>query len=555
LPELIPHLNDRRKNIVVDLTPILPGGENGGAKVMTLELIHQLGQLADDCEFVLLTSDKNHEELAALDSNNVRRFCVINRSGGENQVLSSFSVWKAKLRRRVAGLLPLPIKARLGFAIRRAHARFQGNSLLNGLQADLLFCPFTAPFFFDPSVPVVSVIYDLQHRYYPQFFEVDECFRREQHFKDACARARKLVCISNYVRDTVLQNVDSDSDHVVAVPIRLSRRLNSPSTGQVAAVLDRLGVGDGRFLFFPANFWLHKNHQMLFTAFGMYLSRFPESDLKLICTGAPDARMEYLREAVIRMGISDRILFPGYLTDQEFAALMQSCMAVIFPSLYEGFGMPVLEAMAFGKPVLCSNVTSLPEVAGDAALLFDPKKAISLIEAIERIENGPELASRLIEKGYERIANFGTPVDMAREYLHVFYEVMDGNGHVARALHGVYSDGWTAKHAYITFPKGTEQRQLEIILNVPTWLPFERVHAKVSQKNGASQIFAISRGETIAIQRLLPSEKGFIELLFEPVFQPKAYGFGEDTRQLGSICEACRIVSSEENFDLLEGKA
>lgn len=545
-------VNDRTRRIAVDLTPILPGGENGGAKLMTIELIRHLSEIAGNWEFILLTSDRNHEELARLDSANVRRVCVIKQSNQEDQAASAFSATKAKWRRRVAALLPLPIKTRLSFAIRRAQTRFQRNSLLRGLQADLLFCPFTAPFFFEPSVPVVSVIYDLQYRYYPQFFGAEECYARDQHFKEAYTRASKLVCISDHVRDTVLQNADVSPDRVVTVPIRLPNRLSSdPSPEQVAAILNRVAVGDGEFLFFPANFWFHKNHQMLFTAFGMYLSRHPESSLKLVCTGAPGARMEYLREAVTRMGIGDRILFPGYLTDLEFAALMRSCKAVIFPSLYEGFGMPILEAMAFGKPVLCSNVTSLPEVAGDAALLFDPRKPNAIIDAMERIENDPELVSRLIEKGKERTANFGTPTDMAWEYLRIFHDVIDGHGHVGQALHGIYPDRWMAKHAYITYPESHKQRHLEILLSTPNWLPFKHVYANL-RRGGESQLFTIRRGESISIQSPLPAEKGFIELSFDPVFQPKAYQLGEDIRLLGSICEACRIVSSDETFDLLK---
>ena len=124
------------------------------------------------------------------------------------------------------------------------------------------------------------------------------------------------------------------------------------------------------------------------------------------------------------MGLADRVLFPGFLSADEFAALYASCRALIFPSLYEGFGMPVLEAMNFGKPVLCSNVTSLPEVAGDAALYFDPRKPDDILRAIEKILWDPEFGKALVAQGRRRVEEFNNSERMAEEYLDVFAEVL-----------------------------------------------------------------------------------------------------------------------------------
>jgi glycosyltransferase involved in cell wall biosynthesis len=193
-------------------------------------------------------------------------------------------------------------------------------------------------------------------------------------------------------------------------------------------VLQKNGLEENGFLLYPANFWPHKNHSMLLTAFGMFRHRHPESRLQLVCTGFPDERMDALREAVQRMGLRSLVILPGYLSEEELAALLASCKALIFPSLYEGFGMPVLEAMAFSKPILCSNVTSLPEVAGDCALLFDPKKPQEILGAIEQIMTDSKLASSLVERGKVRIARWGGPEQMARQYLAVFHALAVKNG-------------------------------------------------------------------------------------------------------------------------------
>ena len=216
----------------------------------------------------------------------------------------------------------------------------------------------------------------------------------------------------------------------------MPHRLKKQSAQDVDSILQRLGLRGNEFLLYPANFWAHKNHRMLLTAFVMYRARHPESNLRLVCTGALENEKKVLQEAVYRMGQKDWIILPGFLTEEEFAAIFASCLALVFPSLYEGFGMPVLEAMALEKPVICSNVTSLPEVAGDAAFYVDPRKPREIVNAIERIATDKDLRKRLIDQGRHRLAESGGPEKMAREYLDVFLDVMRKPGPGAHILHG-----------------------------------------------------------------------------------------------------------------------
>jgi glycosyltransferase involved in cell wall biosynthesis len=117
--------------------------------------------------------------------------------------------------------------------------------------------------------------------------------------------------------------------------------------------------------------------------------------LKLVLTGAPGARRDFLMDAAARMGMNGSVVFPGYVPDADFSALMRGSMALIFPSLFEGFGIPLIEAMAAGRPLLVSNATSLPEVAGGAALLFDPRRPMEIVGAIARIAADPRLRAEL----------------------------------------------------------------------------------------------------------------------------------------------------------------
>jgi glycosyltransferase involved in cell wall biosynthesis len=411
------------RKVVVDLTPVLPGGGNGGAKVMTLELIRHLARLAVDSDFILLTSEPSHDELAALDAANVHRLCV-NRPGAALAATDNLAL---RARSVLARFLPPSLLAKVAGAYRQAtEAVPAGNSLVRQLDADLLFCPFTAPFFFDPAVPAVSVVYDLQHAYYPQFFDAAEIQERERNLGKAIGVASGLICISEYVRQTLLEKTAVAPERAEVIHIQLPRRLARPSVSECESVLQSLHLTSGQFLLYPANFWPHKNHELLLTAFGIYLAGHPGSNLKLALTGSPGARQDFLRDAARRMGISHAVLFPGYLPEAELSSLLHSCMAVIFPSLFEGFGMPLLEGMAAGRPLLCSNNTSLPEVAGGAALFFDPRIPAEVADAIALIAGDSDLRRELAAKGAQRLAVFGGPEEMAASYLRTFRRAVRG---------------------------------------------------------------------------------------------------------------------------------
>jgi glycosyltransferase involved in cell wall biosynthesis len=178
-----------------------------------------------------------------------------------------------------------------------------------------------------------------------------------------------------------------------------------------------------RYLIYPANFWLHKNHERLINAFKIASDGNLDSDIKLVCTGTPGARKDYLVDMSHRVGIEDRIIFPGYLTNEDLSALMRSSVGLIFPSLYEGFGMPLIEAMAAGVPIACSNSTSLPEVVGNAGQLFDPQEQSQIAMAIVNLVGNEPLRENLISNGLVRAHEFSDIERMAKEYWELFQSV------------------------------------------------------------------------------------------------------------------------------------
>ena len=520
------------KRVAIDLTPLLPGGDNGGAKPLAIELVRHLARVAPACEFLLLTNEKSHEELRLLDAPNVQRLCA-----AQPQNAASLSL-RMSLRARRLLLRFLPDSALQQLA-RLYSALFPAapprTSLLRQVAADLLFCPFTGILFFDPSVPVVSLVHDLQYLCYPEFFPPEVRQERDRHFRQVCRLSGRLICVSEFTRASVLENSGLPPERVIAIPSSPQHRLPAPAP----AVPARLGLTPGRYLLYPANFWRHKNHELLLTAFGIYRAAHPSSDLKLVLTGAPGEPRDQLLAATRRMGLAESVVFPGYLPDDEFAALLTGCAAMLFPSLFEGFGMPVLEAMAAGVPVLCSNRTSLPEVAGDAALLFDPRRPAEIAGAIARLEADPQLRRTLAEKGRRHLRSLPGPAQMAARYLQVFEDLLTHPAETATAVYGVFPDGWTSGRMIVVFGAAAEPRRLTVTLKAPEWLPAEAVSIRVLP---GAEVHGIPRGSEKAFTRELPGgASGTIEFCCSPTFQPSQCGGGDDHRSLGCLLESATI--------------
>lgn len=499
------------KCVVVDLTLILPGNESGGLKVFALELIRQLSRLAPDLTLKLLTYEGNHEELAWLDSANVKRICV------GKQIVP-----------------PNP------------------SSLLCELQADLLFCPYIIPLFLDPKVPTVCCVADVQYIYYPQFFDQQNLYWRDYFFRESCRWSQRIVTLSEHARRTILENSGFSPERVTAIHIPLSNKLEEVPSYRASEIISRWELENNHFLLYPSNFWEHKNHQTLFTAFETYLCRHPKSSLSLVCTGADVDRMRQLKQDVREKGLEGKVIFPGYVTKEELAALMQSCRALIFPSLYEGFGMPVLEAMNLGKPVLCSNATSLPEVVGDAAIFFNPQEPNEIADAIEQLETDSSLAPSLVQRGYNRVAQFGGLTETAEKYLRMFSEVVNEERYLANAVRGIYTDGWICDRIIVSYSPGEDLRHFELVVSVPTWLPAPSLTITLTLNgDGDGQIYQIGKGEMAGIYQMLSPEGGFLELWFSPAIQPGLFNGGTDDRVLSGQAVSCRIIDSSGTVDLL----
>jgi glycosyltransferase involved in cell wall biosynthesis len=394
-------------SVAVDLTPLLPGGSNGGARRFAFELVAELARQHPEIRFTLLTQAASHGEAAALDAPNVERRLVL----GEAAARARGGIFAAATS--VLRVTPAPLRAlaaRWGYRANAQVKRRGAAAALAEAHPQLLFCPFTAPVLRHPGMAVVSVLHDLQYRAFPKFFGTEDRAMRAAAVEDAVKHATRIAAVSMHAREQAIDLEGADPRRVVAIPHRLAPTAAAPRR-------PRTPVEPGTFLLYPANFWRHKNHERL-------LQAMKEIPIPLVLTGTRDGRGDEIRALATQLGISDRVVFAGYVDEDELQALMGSARALVFPSLYEGYGLPVIEAMAHGVPVACSNAAALPETVGDAALSFDPTDVRAMAAALRAITSDEPLRERLVARGRERAREFADTPRMAREYHALFLEAL-----------------------------------------------------------------------------------------------------------------------------------
>ena len=267
---------------------------------------------------------------------------------------------------------------------------------------DVLHHPVTVPIPRLPGVPTVTTVYDVQHHDLPQFFSrAERSFRRWAY--DGAARAANLVVTtSEYSRGRLVELARVDPGRIEVVPLGIDHGRFGPVRGEADEALALAVDLPARYVVYPANLWPHKNHARLIEAF----AAVPDGELVLLLTGSVYGRGGELAELARRAGVEDRVRHLGYVEPEAMPALLRGATAMVFPSLYEGFGAPPVEAMACGCPVASSPRGSLAETVGDAALGFDPTSVESIAEAIRRVTADAALRERLRKAGLERARGY-----------------------------------------------------------------------------------------------------------------------------------------------------
>ena len=352
-------------------------------------LVHWLARAHDDHEYVLVCQRDDAEGFRALGP----RFTPVTVAAGQYSVGEQLTVPLALARSRI----------------------------------DL----FHAPHYVVPPLTrcrSVVTIHDCIHLRFPEYLpnRIAHLYARTM-LGLAARRSCRVLTVSQASKQDILHYLKIPGEKVEVIYNGLDERLaRTPTRDDMAKVRERFQL-EGPFILYAGNIKPHKNVDRLIEAYSILRRRGIE-DAKLLIIGNEISKYPHLRRLVHRFNLHQHVRFLGFVPDATLAALYRLTSVFVFPSLYEGFGLPPLEAMAAGAPVITSNVSALPEVVGDAALLIDPLDAGAIAEAMARVLTSETLRADLAARGRERTKMFSWERSVAR--IREVYAEVGGAGRV-----------------------------------------------------------------------------------------------------------------------------
>lgn len=378
--------------IGINLLPLRPG-KNGGMEVYLRNLLAHLFDIDRKNHYYLITAPYNHNTLN-FDNSNYTLIQFNNDKTGVCNFPFSFDSF-----------------------LKISH-RFYGNleDLIDKFHLDLWFCPFLS---LEPrplKIPGIVTIPDIQHEYYEEFFTKEELLLRKNYIQPSCDMATKIITISEFSKSCLIEKLDVDPTKIKVIYLAsgdiFKKNLQSEEFSRLKFNLPE------KYFFYPANGWPHKNHFNLIKAFSLFLKSLDEK-MHLVLSGSDIKDNSVIQNLISQCHITNYVHILDYVNVKDMPRLYRNALALVFPSLFEGFGIPLLEAMTIGCPIIASNNTSIPEIAGDAAYLFNPQDPQSIVHAMEKIVHDEGLRFSLVQKGKKRVLKFSYDT-VAREHLEFF---------------------------------------------------------------------------------------------------------------------------------------
>ena len=299
---------------------------------------------------------------------------------------------------------------------------YELSGMLRQDRPDLLHVQYTAPL--GCPVPVVVSVHDVSFLEHPEFFPRFRAMQLRWSVNRTVRSAARILTLSEFSRVSIQRAYGVSSDDIVVAPLAAAPEF------RVFHIDNALDAVRTRFQL-PAPYILsvgdlqpRKNQIGLIRAFAELVKSFPQLRQRLALAGKETWFSAKVREAAKESGVGDRIRFLGFVSDQELLHLYNACDLFVFPSFYEGFGLPVLEAMACGRAVVCSNTSAMPEVADGAAILFNPYSLPEMTRAMADLLRDAELRARMERLGQQRAAHFSWQRS-AQTTLEVYYDVAE----------------------------------------------------------------------------------------------------------------------------------
>ncbi len=291
---------------------------------------------------------------------------------------------------------------------------------IDGLGLDVVHYPATELTEFKLRTPAVLTFFDMQEEFLPAFFGWCDRRARTAAHRAAVRRADQVVAPSRFTAECLRERYGTPAGKIHHVPVGVSDAFApSAEAGEGPRIRARYGITFADFALYPANPWPHKNHERLFAA--VRALKGAGLAVPIVCTGRLTGERRSAGALAQAAGLPAELVHDlGFVAGEDLPALYRAARAVVFPSLFEGFGMPVLEAMACGCPVACARIPPLVEVGGEAVRTFDPLAVDDIAGVLREVWQEGPLRERLRQEGLHRAAAYRWPrlvPDLLRVYV------------------------------------------------------------------------------------------------------------------------------------------
>jgi glycosyltransferase involved in cell wall biosynthesis len=374
----------------------ISGGNIGGVEQYVAGLIKGLGEISNsDIEYVLVTNPRDPDWPSPF-------------AGPDVEIVSR--PWNSTVERVRSLLGPLEkplkpiVKPFLGGT--KDATVPDAREFYQSLDVDIVHHPKQN--YVETGIPSLYNPHDIQHVQYPEFFAEEDIAWRETVYRAGCERSAGVEVPSSAVRDNVLDEYDLPAEKVRVMhpgpPSEIYAALDTtePATAYNGPDLDQ------QYLFYPAHVWPHKNHTTLLNAMA-HLRDELDTSVTLVCVGRKkkdDGYWDRVSGLIEEYDLSETVTFLGYVPREHVKLLYKHAELTVFPSLYEGFGLPTLETWHHETPLCCSDIPPLSDITGDGAARFDPDSAADIAETLHEVLSDPDRQRELIRAGNERLEQF-----------------------------------------------------------------------------------------------------------------------------------------------------
>ena len=287
---------------------------------------------------------------------------------------------------------------------------------INQLDFDVVTFPRQILHVIGLDSPTILTLFDIQHEYLPHLFNEDVLAQRRTSYRRSIKNADHVIVAANFTQKTIIETMPDCGEKVSTVYPGIDDA-PSPDETQKQKIRRNYNLPE-YFLYYPANPWSHKNHARLFRTLSD-IRRHNRKVIPIVLTGRLESVSQTIvHDLLLAAGIEDQVYDLGFVPEDDVKALMATARGLVFPSLFEGFGFPLLEAQMVGCPVVASNSTTIPEIMNGSALLFDPYDIEDMRKTLLEFWENEELREDLVSRGQQNVRHFSW-----HRYAHEFEKI------------------------------------------------------------------------------------------------------------------------------------